>query len=133
VRIPYSTVEDPPAPVLVLKVYSPYGDKCLTLSFKVDTGFAGGVLVPYSIYMKLELMLAEEPYPLLGRFATNETIKLYRALTKVELGDKVFQVYVYSSPFIRRKLVGREVLNKLKVLLNGPQQTLEVLNNLPLE
>jgi len=110
-------------------MYSPYEDKCLTLTFKVDTGFAGGILVPYGIYMKLELMLAEEPYPLVGRFATNETIRLYRALTKVELEDKVFRVYVYSSSFIRRKLVGREVLNKLKILLNGPQQTLEVLND----
>ncbi|RLE93274.1 MAG: clan AA aspartic protease [Thermoprotei archaeon] len=128
-REPYSTAEDPPVPVLVLKVYSPYDDKSLTLTFKVDTGFAGGILVPYDIYLKLELMLAEEPYPLVGRFVTGNTIKLYRAFTKIELENKILYAYVYSSPYIRKKLVGREILNKLKILLDGPQQVLEVLNS----
>ena len=128
-KIPYSTAEDSPAPVLVLKVYSPYGNKSLTLTFKVDTGFAGGILVPYDIYLQLELMLAEEPYPLIGRFATGNTIKLYRALTKIELEDRALYAYVYSSPYIRKKIVGREVLNKLVILLNGPQQVLEVLDS----
>ena len=129
-RILYSVDEDPPIPALMLRVYSPSGDKNLVLAFKVDTGFAGGVMLPYDIYAKLELTLAEEPYPLIGRFATGSTVKLYRAYTKVELeGKAVFYVYAYSSPYIAKKLVGRELLNKLKLLLNGPQRTLEVLDN----
>jgi len=130
VRIPYSVNEEPPIPVLTLKVYSPSGDKNIVLTFKVDTGFAGGIILPYDIYAKLELTIAEEPYPLIGRFATGSAIKLYRAYTKVELEERaVFHVYAYSSPYIAKKLIGREFLNKLKLLLNGPQKTLEILNN----
>ncbi|RLE72446.1 MAG: hypothetical protein DRJ37_02810 [Thermoprotei archaeon] len=129
-KILYSIDEEPPIPILTLKIYSPRGDKNIVLAFKVDTGFAGGIMLPYDVYTELELTLAEEPYPLIGRFATGSTIKLYRAYTKVELEKSIkFHVYAYSSPYISKKLVGRELLNKLKLLLNGPQKTLEILDN----
>ncbi len=129
-KIPYSMGEEPPVPVLTLRVYSPGGDKNLVLTFRVDTGFAGGITLPYDIYLRLGLTLAEEPYPVIGRFVTGSTVKLYRAYTKVELeGKTVFYVYAYSSPYITKKLIGREFLNKLMLLLNGPQKTLEILDN----
>jgi len=39
--------------------------------------------------------------------------------------------HVYSSPLILEKLVGREVLNKLILALNGPKEELELLLSHP--
>ncbi|MCD6369289.1 MAG: hypothetical protein J7L38_05795 [Thermoproteales archaeon] len=125
-KIPYSRDRRPPIPVLEIKIYSPIKNEYAKIVAYVDTGFDGGILIPFSLYENLGLMLMEEPHLSRGVFPSGSIIKLHTAVTKIEMAGFKMNTHVYSSPFIRRKLVGREVLNSLILLLNGPQRELEI-------
>ena len=125
-RIPYSREREPPIPVLDIKIFSPFSGDFIEVTAFIDTGFDGGILIPFNLFEKLQLNLVEEPYPAQGVFPTGLTTSLHEALVKVETCNMRFTVHAYSTPFINKKLVGRELLNKLILTLNGPKKELEI-------
>ncbi|RLE62313.1 MAG: hypothetical protein DRJ47_10870 [Thermoprotei archaeon] len=125
-KISYSKERRPPIPVLEIKIYSPIKNGYAKIVAYVDTGFDGGILIPFSLYENLGLTLVEEPHLSHGVFPSGSIIKLHTAVTEIEMAGFKMNTHVYSSPFIHRKLVGREVLNNLILLLNGPQRELEI-------
>ncbi len=129
-KIPYSGDRRPPIPVLEIKIYSPVKNGYAEITAYVDTGFDGGILIPFDLYENLGFVLVEEPRPSRGVFPSGSTIKLHTAVTEIETAGFKMDAHIYSSPFIHRKLVGREVLNNLILLLNGPQTELEIKTNI---
>jgi len=126
-KIPYSRERTPPIPVLKARIFSPLKNEYAELTLHVDTGFDGGVLIPFDLYEELKLTLVEEPYPARGVFPSGLAIELYVAVTDVEINGLRLTAHVYSSPLILKKLAGREILNKLILTLNGPKEELELL------
>lgn len=93
----------------------------------VDTGFDGGLLLPLDQYLKLCLQDFEEPQgTFIARSALGLTINLRSSRGVAVVGDARIQCSIYTSPLLLRPLLGRELLNRLKVTLDGPRSELAV-------
>ncbi len=125
-KFKYSKDYKPSAPRIKALIITAKQEKH-ELELIVDTGFSGGVLIPYSLYEKLGLTLLEVQDKYYGVLPIGIPITLHTALTRVIIGDLVFKVHVHSHPLINKKLAGRELLNKMKILLNGPLEELEII------
>jgi predicted aspartyl protease len=112
-RVPYDRGHDPPAPVLPARLRLGGPDDWLQLAGFIDTG-ADVSLIPSDI--------AEEHLPVSGsiriRGITGDTLEtlLYRA--ELRIAD---ERYVTVLPgFGSELIVGRDILNRLVVSLDGP-------------
>lgn len=111
-------------PALRLKLMNYMGETKET-ELVVDTGFSGGVLLPWEEY---EFFLCGElPRSLWRSYLTlvgRVPMRTARAIAIVEEVNARFEVYVETPLYGRgKKLLGREVINKLTLLLEGPEST----------
>jgi len=125
-KFKYNENVKPPIPKIKVKIWTPK-IKDYELELVVDTGFSGGILIPYHLYDELKLTLAEVPSRYFGILPVGIPITLHTALTEVSIEKLKFKVHVHSHPLINKKLAGRELVNQLKILLNGPKRELEIL------
>ncbi len=122
----YSEKHSPPAPIIKVGIktlrHGIYETELL-----IDTGFSGGILLPFTLYEKLGLTLAEVQDRYYGILPIGVPITLHTAQAKIAINDTVeFETYIHSHPLINKKLAGRQLINKLKILLNGPRKKLEL-------
>ena len=102
------------------------GEKLVLL----DTGWTNGIILPISIYNQLNLqnweeggteiyaladnsdmeVLASWGYLLIPRILKNYSVKFYRPLHEFQDGNEI--------------LIGMNIINELKLLLDGPQKML---------
>lgn len=123
----YSDQEHPLFPMLPLTLRDLLNEHRTELSAKVDTGFAGGLLLPLSLYMELQLYLSERAEgEIHGRLVTGASVPLRVALAVAQLGSIEIECEVYTSPYPVRPLIGRALLNRWITTLNGPAARLEV-------
>jgi predicted aspartyl protease len=120
----YNITVEPPAPFLTINLSSIHrGEPSATIECLVDTG-ADISVIPLSLAEKLNLapigvMLVEgfdgeqRQLPLFAIDITLET----RRLTGIE-------VVTYAT---NHGILGRDVLNRLRLLLDGPDQRVEIL------
>lgn len=118
-RAAYSTRYDPPAPVLPIRVTRGGGGRSLALAGLVDTG-ADVTVLPESVVMRLSL-------PRVGTVRIAGVVgharaPVHAAMLEVAGRAALFEVIALSDEAI----LGRNVLNALRLVLDGPQLALEV-------
>ena len=116
----YYKGEDILFPVLAAHLASPGGEKELAVVLKVDTGFHGGVLVSPKDYSELGLQRFEEPEgKYSGKTATGLRMPLRASRGALRLGRTAFHCSVFTAPLVTSSLVGLELLNRGRTLLDG--------------
>ncbi len=117
-----------PRPVLTVRLYTLAGEDIGPVKLQVDTGFEGSILLPTELYEKFAI--AELPSSMWRRYLTltgTVTMRVARAL--VEVAGRRIEAYVETPLYGGWKsLAGREFLNKLRLLLDGPASKLCVLH-----
>lgn len=120
---PYETSEQPPAPYLELKIRpSLQAINFLTQRAKLDSG-ASMTVIPSSIVARWQLMpfsrVTVRAYD--GHVSTRPTY-----LVDLAIGKRRFtRVKVTLSPRTN-VLLGRDVLNQLRITLDGPRQITKI-------
>jgi hypothetical protein len=79
----------------------------------VDTGFSGGVLIPFWMFERMSLLSYLTPDEYYAVMADTRRIRLYTATGVLTLGSKKHTVNIHSSPYIDKKIVGRDFLKKI--------------------
>ena len=107
----FSNLEKPKVPVAELTVLNPTKTKKKEVLFLIDTGFAGGLLLPLRTYLELGLNLFEEP-KVRGRLATGLEVELRVSKAIVKIGNEEVLCNAYTALGVVRSLIGRQVLSK---------------------
>lgn len=123
-RIPYAKHHEPPAPFLAVQVEHPqHPRRTAQLSAKVDTG-ADISVIPLRIAQSLDLESAGRVQAM-GFERQEQTYPVYLARLIIPSGQRgLVHVLAGSSD---ETILGRDVLNHLRLLLDGPALTLEIL------
>ncbi len=123
----YSDIYFPPAPVFQVQIAvpgeSPRGNSLTAL---IDTG-ADGTFVPTHILEKLEL-----PIIYLTNIRSHLGDRLHRvSVHKVDLvlfeTIRLPNIEVVSDDWGKNIIIGRNVLNKIKIHLDGPNKIVEII------
>ncbi|RLF04588.1 MAG: hypothetical protein DRK00_06365 [Thermoprotei archaeon] len=113
-------------PYLDVTVYTPTRRRSRRVRVKVDTGFSGSILLGIRDYLELGLQLyelSEKPQALI---AGGYRVDLRAAWGFVEFNGVVAQCIIYTLPFARRSLIGRELLNRFRLTLDGRSGAVEL-------
>jgi len=114
--------DEPPIPSVRIRVHGVKGS--LESDFRLDTGYPGQLLISTDLYEELGLYLAELPEKEFGVYRTASGLvemKRSRALVTIPgLGvDVEALVETPRRILFKRNLVGRGLINKLRLLLDG--------------
>jgi hypothetical protein len=124
VKQPYNRQYRPPIPVLAIRLYSSSSNLFSgEVSALVDTG-SDASLVPLAQLIELQ---AEETAPgwLVTITGERKPVSLY--FVDFYVGDIAFSgIRVIADPDSEDVILGRDVLNKLPIFLDGPEATLTV-------
>ena len=127
IRSKYSETELPPAPFFEATLYDPQMQEALQFNAKIDTGFSGSLLITLEQYSRLRLNLYEEPQKAVsGRLATGIAVPLRASKGVLLLGSARKECPVYTTPLLPMPLLGRELLNQWRAVLDGPQKTVQI-------
>ena len=120
----YSRNYYPPSPVLEVRLAVPNGERVGPLPALVDTG-ADGTLVPLEYLLDILAPSTDEAL-MRSQWGEGRLVHLY--LVDVEInGDTLPGLEVVGDEMTREIILGRDVLNKLNLVLDGPQEMVEVL------
>jgi predicted aspartyl protease len=116
----YSRSHDPAAPVIPVIIKTGYGMTSLLPAF-LDTG-ADGSMIPLAILQQIGARYSDKRL-LSGITSESEMVGLYPVQIQLE-AETIYGIEAagYGSEII----LGRDVLNQLEVLLNGPALTIEI-------
>lgn len=125
VASPHNRAYTPPIPSLRIIVQSPNGQATEPLSAVLDSG-ADITLVSLNL---LEQINAPEQDEVRLRSHWGDYIGLTTYLVEIRFGIETLPaIEVVGDLHTRNEvLLGRDVLNKLSLLINGPQQTTEII------
>jgi hypothetical protein len=122
---PYDTTYDPPIPVCDVTLMAPATDRYAELSAIVDTG-ADGTIVPIRFLRRIGARRAFEAN-LRSQWGERRTVFLY--LVDLTIGELALPgVYVVGDELGDETVLGRNVLSRLRVLLDGPQAVMTLLD-----
>ena len=116
---PYDFRVDPPCPVLPARIYPLASERVLSFTLRVDSG-SDLTLIPSDILAKagarrIDVVQAED-------FEGNE-IELVRYQVTLEISDLLLRhLRVGALPTGREALLGRDVLNRFVLTLDGPSK-----------
>jgi len=116
---------EPPIPSIRVEVHGV--KESVESAFRLDTGYPGQLLISTGLYEKLGLHLAELPEKEFGVYRTaSGLVEMKRSQAKIAVPDLGIDVEVIvETPrriLFERNLVGRELINKLKLLLDGVKE-----------
>ena len=110
---------------VLAQVYSPLNNTWHKAEFLVDTGFRGDIFLEKRFYEDLGLQIVELPLrtvPVARTLAGS--VQLRAAITKVRIAGFTLKVKAYTPLYgYGKNLVGREVLNRLTMLLVKREKT----------
>jgi predicted aspartyl protease len=122
VRVPYDAKFSPPAPVIELLIVHPYSGALIPYKGKLDTG-ADSVVLPLELTQSIGLRIHG------FRNATDfagRTIRLPRYFVDIHIEGRLFLSVACIATNRETVLLGRSVLNRLVVSLNGPELELTI-------
>lgn len=91
----------------------------------LDTGFSGGVLIPFSIFESLGFnRLVADEYRVV--MPDSRRFPLYTTQEEVNIGELKIMTEVHSSPLVAKKILGRRPLRSLVARLDGPKELLSI-------
>ncbi len=115
---------DPPAPSVLLNLTHPVtGQRVENLAALADTG-ADQTVVPESVVAALELPQLDQEV-VRGFDGAAQILPTYLVVLQVRDLAPV-EVEVIASSRVSNAVVGRDVLNRYRVMLNGPGRVLEI-------
>jgi predicted aspartyl protease len=119
----YSQRFDPPAPVMTLSVIVPLSAQRALVEGLVDSG-ADISVVPINVVRNLRLSRVDFALVSALEQGTRE-VAVYAAAVGIDgvLTPTVQRVIAWERDYA---LLGRDILNRLLVLMNGPERRLEV-------
>jgi predicted aspartyl protease len=122
---PYSTRYDPPIPALEIVLRAPEGNPSVgPLLALVDTG-ADGTGVPAEHMEQLEAIPIDWAR-LRGQWNEGHLVRVF--LVDLQVGETWLpDVEIVEDRVGRDTLLGRNVLNRLRLLLDGPEETAALL------
>ncbi|MEK7440722.1 MAG: hypothetical protein AABZ78_08010 [Chloroflexota bacterium] len=122
-RVDYNRLISPPAPFIQIQVAHPdHPLQLQTIAAKIDSG-ADVTAVPLSIVQRLNLPIMDV-LEISGYDDRVSAIQTYFAIIELAKVRGRIQVIAISEEYA---LLGRDVLNHLRVLLDGPALALEIL------
>ncbi len=112
-----------PYPIIKCTLVNLIGEEIRDIELPIDTGFSGSILVPRTIFEHFKI--AELPPDCRRIYSTLAgEIVMRVARGYVVINDVKLEVFIETPLFGYGKLLmGREVLNKLSVVLDGPKET----------
>ncbi len=114
---PYDATYDPPIPICNVALIAPSTGRRVTLAAIVDTG-ADGTIVPVYHLQGIGARRSLEA-TLRSQWGEPRTVFLY--LINLQIGELVLSgVYVVGDELGDEVVLGRNVLNRLRLLLDGP-------------
>jgi clan AA aspartic protease len=119
-RFAYDKSLDPPAPIVPVRVGGPASEHAVMLPMLVDTG-ADGTLVPARIVRRLGLPPVDI-VAVSGVDGVKQRATVHAA--SVELGE--LRVHARIVAFADEAILGRDILNRGVVTLDGPSLTVSV-------
>jgi hypothetical protein len=123
-KFPFNSRDIPPMPVLeVVFISSEFGHTSDVLIATIDTG-ADASFVPVELLEQIYAPVGKARY---AKSLWGERQEFTTFVVDVRIGDITFpgvQVVGYDGDAI---IIGRDILNKLRLLLDGPAQTTEIL------
>jgi predicted aspartyl protease len=120
VRFAYDASQDPPAPMVPVRVAGPVGDEAVMVPMLIDTG-ADCTLVPAPIVRRLGLPQIDI-IGLTGVGGARQRATVHAA--SIELGGIRLLARIVAFP--DEAILGRDVLNQVVMTLDGPGLTLSV-------
>jgi len=114
----YGADHRPSAPVVKATIGA------FSMELLVDTGFSGGILLPFPIFQSLGLANRLLPETYTAVLPDSRRLLAYTALSDVTIGFVRVSALVHSSPSLERRLLGREALKAMVANLDGPKETL---------
>jgi predicted aspartyl protease len=93
----------------------------------IDTGYDGFLIIPLRIFNELKLISSElvEDQSLRAESITGEYLDLQ---TSIAL-NLLISIEIDTAPFCSEMLIGRQLLEKIVVILNGPTHELVIETN----
>lgn len=123
---PYSQRYSPPIPAIEIALSIPESDAFIGPLFAVlDTG-ADASIVPQEYLKKVGAVIVDEAN-LRSYWGDSQRVYIYQVDLRVN-GQLIPDVEVVSDERGQDILLGRDVLNQLCLLLDGPTESLEVLD-----
>lgn len=122
----YSRHYVPAMPVLALSLCAPENVSAgVSVTALIDSG-ADVCVVPRTLLSRLDLSVGETAW-IRGQWG--EPIQVTRYVLDLQLENSTVlpSVDAVSDPVGREVILGRNVLNKLRLLLDGPRQVTEIL------
>ena len=121
----YNNDYSPPAPVLQVRFITPeWGLHTEPLQALVDTG-ADGTLVPVEYLRQIEASVAGES-GIRSQWGERRAVNLY--LVDIEVNGLLLPgMWVVGNEWGKEIVLGRNVLNCLRLLLDGPATTIDML------
>lgn len=117
----YSRSYNPAAPVIPVIVKTTYGASPLLPAF-LDTG-ADGSMIPVEVLQQIGARYSDKRL-LSGITGDGEMVGLY--LVQIQLESET--IYgIEAAGYGSEIILGRDVLNQLELLLNGPALTIEII------
>jgi predicted aspartyl protease len=122
---PYDAAYDPAIPICDVTLMVPVTGRHAELSAIVDTG-ADGTIVPIRYLRRIGARRAFEAN-LRSQWGERRTVFLY--LVDLTIGELALNgVYVVGDELGDETVLGRNVLNRLRVLLDGPRAVMTLLD-----
>jgi len=115
----YDNSYDPPAPVLRVKIKRPLSNLSMEILAKLDTG-ADITVVPQEIIEKLRLVPVSRIS--VSSFSGQRIFK-YSYFADIEIQKYNFSMVEIIGGRRKNMLLGRNILNKLKIILDGKKLT----------
>jgi len=128
VRAKYSSDEIPEFPELKVVLSDPHSQKFIEIRAKVDTGFSGSLLIGLDDYTNLGFPAHENLVgSIVGRLAsgTSVSVRASKGILKLSDAERI-PCSVYTIPVLARPLIGRELLNLWRTVLDGQKGALEI-------
>lgn len=120
----YDPTYDPPIPVCKLVLMSPSTSRRVELNAIVDTG-ADGTIIPVAYLRRIGARRAYEA-SLCSQWGERRTVFLY--LVDLVIGQlNVPGVYVVGDELGEEVVLGRNVVNRFRLLLDGPGAVMTLL------
>lgn len=124
---PYDITYDPALPVCALTLTAKPTGQQVELTAIIDTG-ADGTIIPIQYLRQIGARRAFET-GLRSQWGERRTVFLY--LVDLQIGELTLPgIYVVGDELGNDIVLGRNILNQLRMLLDGPASLMQLLTNL---